>query len=242
MRARLKRVLVFAGGALAAFVVGLVVLNVAVGLLIGHGSEVEVPDLSGLTVEDARARLAAKELALAVKSERPSALFPAKRIVSQLPKPLARVKPGRRVEVIVSTGVEMIRVPDVRRLSLAEARTRLTDAGLVPGAAIDVPSREDEGTVLASSPPESAAVARGAEVALLVSHGADPEVYVMPDLVGVPYEDVARALRVAGFAVGAITTRPASPRDRGRVVEQHPGPGTRIPAGATIDLVVGADE
>ena len=105
-------------------------LNTFIGLLIGHGDEVEVPDLAGITVERARERLRAQSLTLTIKSERASNAFEAGKIVTQHPKPLARVKPGRRVEVIVSTGIERVVMPDLAGLSLTDARLRLGDAGL----------------------------------------------------------------------------------------------------------------
>jgi beta-lactam-binding protein with PASTA domain len=73
-----KNLAVLIGGIVVAFLVGLVMLNTFIGLLVGHGDEVEVPDLAGLNVESARERLRVQNLALMIKSERASYSKPAR--------------------------------------------------------------------------------------------------------------------------------------------------------------------
>ncbi|MFN0151123.1 MAG: PASTA domain-containing protein [bacterium] len=234
-----KNLLVLVGGVLVAFVVGLIILNTLIGMLIGHGHEVEVPDLAGLAVEPARERLAAAQLSFSVKSERPSGSFEAGKIITQFPKPLARVKPGRRIEVIVSTGIERVAMPNLAGASLVDAKLRLNEAGLVARGIARTRSRaRPRDVVLATSPGAGAVLARNTEIDLLVSNGSVRAAYVMPSVVGRNVDDVVRVLAEAGLQIGEITERAGSQETRGNVILQSPVAGAYIAAGETVSLIV----
>jgi serine/threonine-protein kinase len=240
-RDRLRALAALVGGALGAFLIGIVALNAVVGLLVRQGHDLEVPDLAGITVRDAERRLAPAGLSVSVKSERPSAHFEAGRIVSQHPKPLARVRRGRRIEVIVSTGIDAASVPLLEGLTLREASFRLLEDGLSPGDSVAVPFREvPEGRVLATAPPPGAPVSRGGRVDLLVSQGPRREAFAMPDLTNRDIDDVAARIRDAGFALGIVRTEKDRRVPRGTVVGQFPPPGSRVVSGQSIDLDVAA--
>jgi serine/threonine-protein kinase len=233
-----KNLAVLIGGIVVAFLVGLVMLNTFIGLLVGHGDEVEVPDLAGLNVESARERLRVQNLALMIKSERASNVFEAGKIVTQHPKPLARVKPGRRVEVIVSTGIERVVMPDLSGLSLTDARLRLADAGLTATSVTMAPSRAEPHTVVATSPGAAAAVAQDGRVSLLLSSGRDRAKYIMPEVVGRNVDEVVRALAQAGIEIGQISERPGRGEPFGTIIYQTPEEGSYIEAGDDVSLVV----
>ncbi len=238
-RRRLRAVAILIGGALGAFLIGIVALNLLMGLLISHGDEVEVPDLAGLTPRDASARLDPLGLEIAVKNERPSNLFPAGRIVSQHPKPLGRVKGGRRIEVILSTGLDAAVVPALEGSTMREAGFRLLAEGFAAGDSIRVPSSDVAADrILATAPPHGARVARGQRIEFLVSAGPRREAFVMPDLTGLRYEDVATLLEDAGFPIGEVREEKDRRVRNGTVVDQRPLPGSRILAGEPINLVV----
>jgi len=238
-RAGLRPVLSLLGGALVAFVLGVVVLNTLMGLLIGHGSNVEVPDLSGLTLREAAKRLEPFGLRPQVKSERPSSQFAAGLVVSQYPKPLARVKEGRRIEVIVSTGVDAVAVPSLAGLTVREATFRLGEAALEPGETVRVPSaRQPRDRIVATSPGEGAPVARSDRVDFLVSEGPPPPAFVMPDLRERSLEYVLAVLQQGGFVAGLVTTRDERSARGGTVLEHTPAPGARVVVGQAVDLVV----
>jgi serine/threonine-protein kinase len=238
-RERLHPILSLLGGALVAFVLGVVVLNGLMGLLIGHGTNVEVPDLSGLTLREATKRLEPFGLRPQVKSERPSSQFAAGLVVSQYPKPLARVKEGRRIEVILSTGIDAVPMPSLTGLTVREATFRLGEAALEPGEVVRVPSeRQQRDHIVATSPGEGSAVERSAPVDFLVSEGPPPVAFVMPDLRGRSVEYVLAVLQQGGFVAGLVTTREEHGARGGAVLEHTPPPGARVVTGQAVDLVV----
>ncbi|KHO28162.1 hypothetical protein QQ44_00970 [Mycolicibacterium setense] len=76
------------------------------------------------------------------------------------------------------------------------------------------------------------------------SKEASSEEIVLPNLVGLHWEDAYRQLQTAGWT-GVIDKGPdieVEPKDRGRIVVQHPGGGERVSRDASITLRWGALE
>jgi serine/threonine-protein kinase len=93
--------------------------------------EVEVPDLlgGGLTAEGAAAALEEAGLALGDVSEEPSDTAPEGIVIGQGIEAGTVVAQGTTVDITVSTGPELVEVPDVRTLTVAEGVAQLQDAG-----------------------------------------------------------------------------------------------------------------
>lgn len=128
----------------------------------------------------------------------------------------------------------MVLVPDVARLTADEATRRLEAEGLgvttedVPDATVEV------GRVIRHIPAGGETVAAGTVVNLLVSAEG---ITTVPEAEG-DYQTVADAITRAGLV-------PGSPRYQwgstsGRVVQIAPGPGQRMPYGATVQITVGS--
>jgi eukaryotic-like serine/threonine-protein kinase len=91
-----------------------------------------VPDLTGMTVEEATALLEQENLTLGEQSEAASDTFDVGDIISQFPPANRDVPKDTPVDVVVSTGPEIIdvSVPDVTCLSFGQAKSQLTAKGL----------------------------------------------------------------------------------------------------------------
>lgn len=74
-------------------------------------SKVEVPDLSGQTLSQARSSLASKGLELSVNEEVPSDTLAEGEIIEQSPEPETEVLAGSSVSVAVSSGPHEVSVP-----------------------------------------------------------------------------------------------------------------------------------
>ena len=132
-----------------------------------------------------------------------------------------------------------VQVPGLVDRTEAEARTLITDAGLVVG---DVTPRETTtdaqvGTVLESNPAGGAQVDEGSDVDLVVGVAPEaPDAIRIPDVVGFD-EDQARAeLEQAGFT-GSINTRQVdSLEDADSVATVDPAVGESASPDQTITL------
>ncbi len=144
-----------------------------------------VPDVSGLTAEDAEARLVEAGLGYAVGSTRVSVDVSAGSVIDQDRPAGARVEPGTVVNVVLSVGPQSFTVPDLVGVGLAEARGTLEALGLKVMLEA-VSSESTEAVVLEMFPAPGAPVSPGDEVRLSVPGGTEGEAVLLPyDLTGV---------------------------------------------------------
>ena len=124
-------------------------------------------------------------------------------------------------------------VPDATGLALADARTRLSKAGLRVRVRSET-SSAPEGRVLRQTPASGSKLRPDASVVLTVSSG--PARVTLPALVGLRADTAARRARALGLVPRLRTVRTAKPA--GTVLGQDPGPGGRVARGSSVRLEV----
>ncbi|MER7053008.1 MULTISPECIES: Stk1 family PASTA domain-containing Ser/Thr kinase [unclassified Streptomyces] len=101
----------------------------AVALVVSKGSPVDVPDVTGDDLADARADLTEAGLKVKVATEQVNSEHDKGQVARQTPDPGSRAAKGDTVTLTVSKGPEMIEVPDVVGDSVDDAKRELRDAG-----------------------------------------------------------------------------------------------------------------
>lgn len=101
----------------------------AVAIVVSKGSPVDVPDVTGLSVEDATAALDEQGLKAEVLSGRVNSPEEAGDIARQSPAEGTEAAEGDSIKLTVSKGPRMIDVPDVTGKDVSEARSVLEEAG-----------------------------------------------------------------------------------------------------------------
>ena len=210
--------------------------------LTGDGvREVQVPEVGGLRLDEARSLLQGRKLALAISDTRESARVEAGKIMRQTPPAGSLVRPSSEVRVVVSAGEPLVAVPSVLRLSLSTATELLAGAGLRPGK---VDRREDAtlpaDQVLASQPAPGQRLPRGGAVDLSVSAGPAPA--AVPSVLGRTQAQAAAILDAAGFKVGRVTFGYDEDRRGGVVIKQTPAAQAEVPPGSAVNLVLNESE
>jgi membrane peptidoglycan carboxypeptidase len=134
-----------------------------------------------------------------------------------------------------------VTVPNVVGKPEQAARSLLTQAGL-GASVVGVPSSAPRGRVVRQSPAGGSRVPGGTDVRLEVSNGrggggggGGAGEVVVPGVVGL-HVAVARAILGSFGLASGVKYTSAGPPDR--VVSQSPGPGTRLPRGSYVTLVV----
>lgn len=229
-----RETLLTAGTALLAFVVGLAVFNsLVMPRFIHRAGEVRVPDVTNLTVEQAEKALTPIGLALSRAGERFNAGVPRGRIVLQDPASGTPVRGRARVSVTVSLGEEFSSVPELFGETRRGAEMLLERAGLRVGGITRAPSDAvGEGLVVSTDPSAESVLPHDTPVALLLSSGLPPDVFVMPDVVGREIGRVRQQLEAQGFKVLSPPAAPAA----GSVVLQDPPAGARLTRDMSITL------
>lgn len=216
--------------------------------LVFGGREVQVPDLAGLPLEEARAALTRSNLYLEAASESHDDRVPKGHVRSQDPPAGATIKTNRKVRVGISLGPALTKVPDLRRQTLRAARIALQKAGTPLG---DVTRTHDPyapvDVVIAQDPPPDSAEAEPAgqvvrawdgRVDLLVSLGPVEPRYVMPDLTRHDIEAVRAFARRAGLRLGAVRRERSPDVPRGTVIRQYPQAGHPVKRQEIVSLVL----
>jgi beta-lactam-binding protein with PASTA domain/tRNA A-37 threonylcarbamoyl transferase component Bud32 len=139
---------------------------------------VVVPDLSEMTVSQAQAALRDADLTLGSTLEESSADVADGLVIRSDPAVDAEVEPGTAVDIYVSTGPEMVEVPDVSSacLSYGGAGQLIRDADLVIAKGDPVPSTEtcaNPSRIIAQDPLAGTPVEAGSTVTVFPGGGGD---------------------------------------------------------------------
>jgi serine/threonine-protein kinase len=212
------------------------------------GREVIVPDLSGLSMEDARVALQEVGLNFEESSERHDASIEKDHVTAQKPTAGTVIKRNRKIRVTISLGPLEVPIPDVRGQTLRSAELALQREGLTVGKIAYTHGDLTPDVVLAQDPPpghEPFTEDLDAEdqgvygtVDLLVSRGEFERVYVMPDLTRLSLEDVEALAKRTGLRLGAVRRQRDSGVERGRVIRQYPQAGYPVGRQDIISLVL----
>jgi serine/threonine-protein kinase len=204
-----------------------------------HGREVLVPNLSKMRAGDAQQRLA--DLGLGIKIEdRAYSDLPRDSVIRQSPRPGESVRKSQRVHVVVSLGPQARPVPDLVGKSQRFARIGLLEAGMQLGHVSSTYLQGvDADTVAQQDPPGNVKATHSPRVDLLVSLGAPPEAYVMPDLAGLSPLQAQERLTAMGLVLGKYLIVPGSAERRGVVLGQSAARGSRVSAGTIVDIQLG---
>ncbi len=196
----------------------------------------QVPDLRGTSLVEARELLLGQRFEMGRVDSIRHPRAPEGRVVGQTPLPGQLLEPDGRVELTLSLGPERRPVPDVTRLRADRALTVLQTTGFE--VSVDsLEADEPEGRVVATEPQAGTEVTLPAEIRMRVSLG--PPLVTLPELTGFS-EDRARAvLDSLGLAVGEVESRFRFGFSQGEVLEQFPPAGEEVPRGSAVRLVVG---
>ncbi len=242
---KIMRILLIVAGVIVALLVIFLVGN-AVGVFSGPGitatteKQVDVPDVRGMTEDEARDELNDKNLGMRVSGREASDEYDKGEIISQDPGEGEKVDEHTTIEVVVSTGPEtkMVAVPKLVGREAADAEAALTSAGLV-GSVTEQYSDEPAGQVISQSPLEGEQVEEGSTVSYVVSLGPETKTVTVPNLTtGMTREEAEQALTAAGLEVGTVTEANSSSITPGYVMNQTISPGTEVAEGTAVGFTV----
>lgn len=196
--------------------------------------DVEVPAVVGLPYDEAKSRLESAGLRYRVDSQEYSDSVPVNGVTWQHPEPGMKVKAGREVELRLSMGPRLVPVPDLARMTRAEAESTLQQAGLRLGKVTQVfEPAVPEDRVVSQSPAPNVPVRQKAVVDIAVSMGSRQ----VPDLRGKTAAEAEALLKEQGLALGEVSRRP-SDRPRDTVIDQDPAPLEQVQPGAAVRVVL----
>ena len=187
-----------------------------------------VPDVVGAAYELAVGELERLKLVPQRTNDEYHDSMPPGNVIRIEPKPGTEVKPGDKVQVVVSKGRAPLTVPNLIAKNVNDARQILQNMGLVVEVE-EVDSEKPAGEVLEQSPPDGAGIEPGKTVKLKVSKG--PPMIPVPDVNNQPCANAQATLQAAGLT-------PNVQGDPNLTVRfQNPGAGTPVPPGSQVTIL-----
>lgn len=205
----------------------------------GSGSKnVEVPNLIGMTMDEAEKAASAVDLRVVkvkeVKNEAKTGT-----IVESNPTAGSSVKKGSIIEVTVSGG-EKIFMADLVEDELSDAKSKLESLGLKNiKVRYDYSDEIPEGKVMSQDPNSGVEIEKDTKITLVVSKGKKVETIKVPSLIGMSESDAKDKLISLGFKVSVETQATTDESKNGKVVGQSVDAGTTANPGDTVTLQVG---
>ncbi len=206
-----------------------------VNLNVSKGREqIEVPDLSGMTEDQARSALTRLGLTPNAGNTVASDTVDEGRVASQDPASGTRVDPGATVTYSLSSGPDEVTIPDVTGQSRSSATSTLQAAGFTVQIGQTVSSQSvSAGNVVSQSPAGGTRARSGSTITLTISSG--PSQVQVPNVVGMTQSSATSSLENAGFRV-SVTTDYSNSVARGTVISQSVTGSAN--SGSTITITV----
>lgn len=235
---RKKRVLLWTSIAFILFMIAsLVALFVLPGML--KPTDVDLPDLRGEHVDDAKELLTALELEYEEK-ETYSDSIDKEYIVMTNPDVNTSVKVGTTVTLYVSQGVEPSEFSSFIGQSYNQVERMLLQQGYREVSRIDTYSDQPEGQIIGQEPAEGASIIPGETIPIFeVSIG---ERTIELENLEEMNETTARQYLTEKGLVANVTKEHSETVDEGRVIRHSPQAGESVEEGSIINLVVSLGE
>ena len=207
-------------------------------LNITNPAEVELPDIVGMSKEEAQKTVEDLKLVFEVSSEEFNKDVPEGYVISQDPTYIANynVKEGSTVKVVISKGQEKTTVPNVEGEERSEAIKMLEDAKLKAEVVEETSKTVKEGYVISQEVEADSEAYAGDTVKIHVSTGTGIKQVTVQNVIGQTEANAKSTLEGQGLKV-TINYVEATSND-GKVTAQSVAGGTTVDEGTTVTLTV----
>ena len=231
-------------GIVAAGLIALVLIldKVIMPALVHSASVVTVPNVVGRPASQAVNDLTTLGFAIAQVDTHPDERYAAGTVLYQNPYGGAEVKDGRKVFLTISSGRELLSIPNLVGAPLREAKIKLQMAGLTTGEiTYENNASVPEETVLRQSNASGGRIPIGSAIALVVSSGPEQQPTTVPSLVGRTLAEAQQLVLSSRLVFGQITYKSNHSVLPSTVLEQHPMAGDSVREGSQVQLIVAGE-
>ena len=200
---------------------------------------VEVPDISGKTLEEAQEILEEKKLKWRLEpvesDETPNT------VLEQSPDEGSSIEEYSRVTIKYSKGSSGVTIPELTKFTKDDATKKLEALGLsVSSTSEEYSDTVDKGLVCGTDPVVGSSVKSGSSVKLILSKGPESDNVTMPNIVGIKEAVALDRLTARGLTGNSsnVSYIYSSKYAKGIVVGQTIEAGTKVPVGTVVDYTV----
>jgi serine/threonine protein kinase len=203
-------------------------------------ASVKVPNLSGMTQQEAQAALKAAHLALAPNPGSQPETDPGKvgKVVAQNPAANGTAQPGTSVSITLGSQPQTVGVPDEKGKTYDDAKSDLESHGFTVSK--DTTSSDQPANQVVDMNPEAGTqVAPDTKITLSVSDGSQQKINV-PNLKGETKSEAQQALANEGWTgnFNVTTVQTFDPNSDGLISDQNPGSGAQIAKDQSVSITV----
>jgi eukaryotic-like serine/threonine-protein kinase len=231
---------VFLGGLL---ILAIIFDNLVMPIIVHHGAEFSLPSVVGLPLMVAQKKIEEKGLQLDIAAEEFDPNHPKGSVIFQVPEPGSNVKKGMTIKVTVSKGVASSIVPNLRGISLREARLMVENAGLLMGEIVWYSDEGfPDGVVIESNPKTGEVVKFNSEIQLVVNQLETQPMVTVPSFIGLDLAEAKKKAEESNVLIGQINSKKDDRMLPETVLSQSIAPGTKVNKWTEINLTVSQSE
>lgn len=220
------------------------------GMAALSGSQRYVPNVSGMSYEEAEVLLKEKNLSLIISGMNYSESIAKNKILSQTPRDGAVAEAEETVQVIMSGGQEEVMMPDLAGMTEEEAAQLIAGQNLIlrqDGIQEEYSDVVEKGRVIEQNIPAEERIAVQTEITLSVSLGSLSEetaLLEVPDLTGLTKDkaikQLAKLKKQTGFTylIGEVKNKYSTKAEKGRIISQSPKAGETVRTNEPVRLVI----
>ena len=198
--------------------------------------EVPMPNLVGVSKEDAEKSIEELGLVLEVSSEEYNSEYAAGYIISQEPKYAEiNIKEGTTIKVVVSKGIEEAIIPKVTGMSKEEAIKAIEEAKLKYEIIEEESKKIEAGYVISQETDPNTKVYAGDTLVIHISTGVKK--VAVQSVIGKTEEEAKNTLTSLGLSVN-VNYEEDSSKDNGVVLKQSIDSGKEVEEGTSITITV----
>lgn len=209
-------------------------------LYINARNIVVIPDLEGLTIEEANQLSKSEGIELVVADTIFTNDLNPNIVLEQFPSSGKEVKFGRSIKVKITQFNQKIVVPSLLGKTLRAVEIELDQEGIeLDSIYYSFSSKYPKGIVSWQSPTENDSIRKGFGVRIEVSNGLAPNDLVdVPDFQGIFLNEALKIIQEKGFFEGKIQYVENKKFLPNTVLNQSPKEGTKVSQGSRINLVI----
>jgi len=212
---------------------------IAVILVSSNSKEVVLPDLKGKNIIYVLETLTALDLNPRLYGTEYNKQCPRYHVISQDPEPGSVIKKGRDVIIYISKGKKLISVPDLRHMSINDAKILIENNELQTGFISKTFSKNmPKNQILSQNPDAYSDQVRHSKVNLLVSAGKKMQKYAMPDLYALPLGNAKNIMNTNKLNIAEIGSDNLITLPHNVIIKQTPEAGNIVTKETRISLVV----
>ncbi|MBI3233984.1 MAG: PASTA domain-containing protein [Bacteroidetes bacterium] len=200
-----------------------------------HGEKIEIPDLTGISIEKAAQILNEKNLRYQIIDTVFNEDMPKLSITDQIPEPKSFVKRDRVIYLTLNAPeAPKVMLPNIVGKSLRIATSILESVGLKVGTITRKPDLATD-VVLEMGIAPGTKVTKGTEIPLVVAESGDEDVEV-PDLMGLTLSEAKQQLETLNLNETHIFDADAADTSEATIYKMRPSRGRKVSSGSSIDL------